>query len=160
MRDAAGTPKTSDGETSEATGGRRTDAERQAIVTEAFEDGSCVREVAERRGVSCASIYLWRRQLREAATGDARKTPGRRPPPSAHPPSPRLSSPVTLVPVRIAPAAEAPAPMGPEQIEIALANGRILKVCVSIDPLKLARLVAALDGLGLEVRSGRPRRAP
>ena len=136
---------TSDDETSGATAGRRTDAERQAIVTEAFADGSFVREVAERRGVSCASIYLWRRQLREVATGDARKTPGRRPPlpsriPSAHPPSP-----VTLVPVRIAPAVEAPASMGPEQIEIALANGRVLKVCESIDPLKLARLVAALE---------------
>ena len=136
---------TSDGETSGATG-RRTDAERQAIVTESFEDGSCVSEVAERRGVSCASIYLWRRQVRDAATGAARKTPGRRAPlssrqPSAHPPSP-----VTLVPVRLARAVEAPAPMRAEQIEIALANGRILKACVSIDPLKLARLVAALEG--------------
>jgi transposase-like protein len=132
---------TSDGETS----GRRTDAERQAIVSEAFEDGSCVSEVAERRGVSTASIYLWRRQLRGATTVDACKTPGRRSPPSAHSPSP-----VTLVPVRIAPiarngAVEAPAPMGPEQIEISLANGRILKVCESIDPLKLVRLVAALE---------------
>lgn len=135
----------SDGETSGATAGRRTEAERLAIVTEAFEDGTSVSEVAERRGVSTASIYLWRRQLREAATGDARKTPGRRSPlssrqPSAHPPSP-----VTLVPVRLAPAVEAAAPMRAEQIEIALANGRILKVCESIDPLKLARLVAALE---------------
>ena len=139
---------TSDGETSGAMAGRRTDAERLAIVTEAFADGSCVSEVAERRGVSCASIYLWRRQLREAATSEARKTPGRRP--SAHPPSP-----VTLVPVRIAPiartgAVEAPAPMAPERIEIALSNGRILKVCESIDAARLAALVAALDGPGLE----------
>ena len=52
---------------------------------------------------------------------------------------------MTLVPVRIAPAVEAAAPMRAEQIEIALANGRILKVCESIDPLKLARLVAALE---------------
>ena len=135
----------SDGEISGEAPGRRTDAERLAIVTEAFEDGTCVREVAERRGVSTASIYLWRRQLREAATGDARKTPGRRLPlssrtPSAHPPSP-----VTLVPVRIASAAETPVPTRVEQIEIALANGRLLKVCESIDPLKLARLVAALE---------------
>lgn len=134
---------TSDGETSGATTGRRTDAERQAIVTEAFADGRCVSEVAERRGVSTASIYLWRRQLREAATGDARKTPGRKP--SAHPPSP-----VTLVPVRLAPiaqkgAVEAPAPTHAGQIEIALANGRRLKVCESIDPVKLARLVCALE---------------
>jgi transposase len=127
----------SDGETS----GRRTDAERQAIVTEAFEDGSSVSEVAERRGVSTASIYLWRRQLRDATTGDARKTPGRRPRPSAHPPSS-----VTLVPVRVSPAAEAPLPTTrAERIEIALANGRILRVCDGVDPVKLARLVAALE---------------
>jgi transposase-like protein len=131
---------TSDGETSGGALGRRTDAERLAIVIEAFEDGSCVSEVAERRGVSTASIYLWRRQLRGATTVDARKTPGRRSPPSAHPPSP-----VTLVPVRIAPAVEAPAPMRAEQIEIAFANGRILRVCDGIDPVKLARLVAALE---------------
>ena len=130
----------SDGETSGEASGRRTDAERQAIVTEAFEDGTSVGEVAERRGVSCASIYLWRRQLRGATTSDARKTPDRRLPSSAHPPST-----VTLVPVRIAPAVEAPAPMRAEQFEIALANGRLLKACVSIDPLKLARLVAALE---------------
>ena len=129
-----------DGETSGATARRRTDAERQAIVTEAFEDGNSVREVAERRGVSCASIYLWRRQLRDATTGDTRETAGRR-----RPPSPRPPSPVTLVPVRIAPEAQTPASTGPERIEIALANGRLLKACESIDPLKLARLVAALE---------------
>ena len=134
---------TSDGETSGTTAGRRTDAERLEIVTEAFADGTCVRAVAERRGVSTASIYLWRRQLREAATGDARKTAGRRP--SAHPPSPRPPSPITLVPVRLALEAQTPALMRAEQIEIALANGRILKVCEGIDPLKLARLVAALE---------------
>ena len=38
-----------------------------------------------------------------------------------------------------------PVPTRVEQIEIALANGRLLKVCESIDPLKLARLVAALE---------------
>ena len=135
----------SDGETSGEAPGRRTDAERLAIVTEAFEGGRSVREVAERRGVSCASIYLWRRQLRDGALRDARKTPVRMPLPSRHLLSPRPPSPVTLVPVRIASAAETPAPTRGEQIEIALANGRILKVCVSIDPVKLARLVAALE---------------
>jgi len=128
----------SDDETFGETPRRRTDAERQAIVTEAFEDGSSVSEVAGRHGVSTATIYLWRRQAREGAGGNAPKPQGRS----------RLPSPVTLVPVRIAPAPEAAAsstPMGPEQIEIALVNGRVLKVCVSIDPVKLARLVAALE---------------
>lgn len=129
---------TSDGETSGEALGRRTDAERLAIVTEAFADGSSVSEVAGRHGVSTASIYLWRRQAREGAGGNAPKPQGRSRPPS----------PVTLVPVRIAPAPEAAAsshPAGPERIEIALANGRILRVCEGIDPVKLARLVCALE---------------
>ena len=129
----------SDDETSSETPRRRTDTERQAIVTEAFADGSSVSEVAERHGVSAASIYLWRRQARDSASGTMQKTQGRSRPPS----------PVTLVPVRIAPAPEAAAsshPAGPERIEIALANGRILRVCEGIDPVKLARLVCALEG--------------
>ncbi|MDH4073682.1 MAG: transposase [Gammaproteobacteria bacterium] len=128
----------SDDEASDDSPRRRTNSERQAIVTEAFEDGAVVSEVAERNKVSTASIYLWRRQLRNGATDKARKSPGR-----AHPPSP-----VTLVPVRIAPAAEAPASIRPtraDRIEIALANGRILKACESIDPMQLARLIAALE---------------
>ena len=125
----------SDGETS----GRRTDGERQAIVAEAFEDGNCVSEVADRHGVSTASIYLWRRQVRDAAIGTARKARGR-----SHPPSP-----VTLVPVQIATEPEAPTSSKPapvDRIEIALANGRILRISEGIDPAKLARLVAALEG--------------
>ena len=135
----------SDGETSGEASGRRTDGERLAIVSEAFEDGNRVSDVAERRGVSTASIYLWRRQLRDGVLRDARQAPARMPPPSAHPPSP-----VRLVPVRIAPQARAPAPARAERIEIVLANGRLLKVCESIDPAKLAALVAALDGTGLK----------
>jgi transposase len=128
----------SDGEASDDTGRRRTDAERRAIVAEAFADGAAVGEVAERHGVSAASIYLWRRQCRDGATDKARKSPGR-----VHPPSP-----VTLVPVRIVAAPEASASGAPPRggrIEVALANGRILRVCEGIDPVRLARLVAALE---------------
>jgi transposase-like protein len=125
----------SEGETSEERQRRRTEAERQAIVAEAFEVGQSVSAVAERHGISCASIYLWRRQARDGAGGAARKAQGR-----SHPPSP-----VTLVPVQIAAPAElAAAHTG--RIEIALANGRIVRVGDGIDPKRLARLVAALEG--------------
>lgn len=128
----------SDGETSGERPGRRTDGERQAIVAEAFEDGNSVSEVADRHGVSTASIYLWRRQARKGAIGATGKMRGR-----SYPPSP-----VTLVPVRIATAPDAATSSTPargERIEIALANGRILKVCEGIDPMRLARLVAAVE---------------
>jgi transposase len=126
-----------DDETSGKTSRRRTDADRRAIVTESFEVGQSVSAVAERHGVSAASIYLWRRQEREGAGGAARKAQDR-----SHPPSP-----VTLVPVQIASAPEAPARPAPrdERIAIRLANGRILEVCEGIDPMQLVRLVAALE---------------
>lgn len=127
----------SDDETSGETS-RRTDAERQAIVMEAFAEGQSVSAVAERHGVSTASIYLWRRQAREGTGGAGRKARGR-----SHPPSP-----VTLVPVQIASLPEAAPPISAardERIEIALANGRIVKVCAGIDPMLLSRLVAALE---------------
>jgi transposase-like protein len=147
-RHEAGAGLGSDSATLGRTPRRRTDAERQTIVAEAFADGNSVSDVAEQRGVSTASIYLWRRQLREAKVGDARKTPVRRSPPSPHASSARPPSPVTFAPVRIATAPEAAAlrhPTRAELIEIALANGRILRVCEGIDPVKLARLVAALE---------------
>ena len=130
----------SDGATSGEAARRRTAAERQTIVTEAFEDGRSVSEVAERHGVSTASIYLWRRRAREGAIGTTRKT--RKTQGRSHPPSP-----VTFAPVRISPAAEAPMPTTTriEGIEIALCNGRILRVCEGMDPVKLVRLVAALE---------------
>ena len=139
MQRDAGAGIGSDGETSGERPGRRTEAERQTIVAEAFEDGNSVSEVADRHGVSTASIYLWRRQIQDAAIGTTRKTQGR-----SHPPSP-----VTLVPVRIATAPDtsrSSQPVLADRIEIALANGRILRVCDGIDPVKLVRLFAALEG--------------
>lgn len=131
-----------DDETSGKTSRRRTDADRRAIVTESFEVGQSVSAVAERHGVSAASIYLWRRQEREGAGGAARKAQDR-----SHPPSPVTLVPVTLVPVQIASAPEAPARPAPRDARIAirLANGRILEVCEGIDPMQLVRLVAALE---------------
>ena len=130
----------SDDETSGGTQRRRMDAERQTIVTEAFAAGQSVSVVADRYGVSTASIYLWRRQSREAG-GAAREARG-----VSHPPSP-----VTLVPVRIASAPEVPVTRPPprdERIAIRLANGRIIEVGAGIDPMQLVRLVAALESAG------------
>ncbi len=137
---------TSDGETEGQVSGRRTDGERLAIVAETFENGSTVRAVAKRHGVSTASIYLWRREVRDGGLVVARQTL-----PVATQPPMRSSPPVTLVPVRIASTAEAPTLSRPSyhadsgRIAIRLTNGRALEVCESIDPMKLARLVAALE---------------
>jgi transposase len=124
--------------------------EKVAILDEAFGGRSSVAEVSERRGVSRALIYYWRRQAREgeiAGVGMA------------------ASAAPSFVPVRIEPAmtpsvlpkaappalarsARRSSPLKADSglVEIALCNGRTIKVDAGIDPDALARLVAVLDG--------------
>ena len=126
---------------------RWTAEEKVAILDAAFRVGGSVAAVSGRHGVSRALIYYWRRQAREggiAGVGMAGPEP------------------TVFVPVRIAAAATAVGPTasaGPRPaqrpspsrsrartIEIALVNGRVIKVDAGIDPDALARLVTALDG--------------
>ena len=128
---------------------RWTAEEKVAILDDAFGGGSSVAEVSERRGVSRALIYYWRRQAREGTI-----------------PAVGMTTPAeaSFVPVRIetlagravsAPAAPAAARRSTERssrskvsgglVEIALCNGRIVRFDAGIDPEALARLVAALD---------------
>lgn len=125
---------------------RWTPEEKVEILDEAFRTGSSVAATSDRRGVSRALIYLWRRQAREG------RIPGVGMAETAMP---------AFVPVHVAAitdqSASAPStrkaraprerrPAG--RIEVALANGRVVKVDESIDPGALARLVTALDGGG------------
>ena len=122
---------------------RRTPDEKLAIVTAAFGPGGSVALAAKQHGVSAASIYIWRRQMRDGAVVGI--------------PLP-LEAPVQFAPVSIAPHAnrcgEALVPDHAVQtcrksaIEIRLGNGRILKVDESIEPTSLARLLAVLDAHG------------
>lgn len=111
------------------------------IMAEALEPGATVAAVADRNGVCRSLLYTWLRQVRE------NRLPGI---------SMRAESASGFVPVRI----EAPTPTAssttvppslPQRrrttslVEITLANGRSLKVDDGIDPVVLARLVAALD---------------
>ncbi len=126
--------------------------EKLRIMSEALEPGVTIASVADRNGVCRSQLYTWLRLARED------RLPGltlNRAPSTA------------FVPVRIAPsrsaepvaAAAPPDPALTEPrppmlqsrrrtaiVEIALGNGRIIKVDEGIDPTALARLVAALDG--------------
>ena len=123
---------------------RWTAEEKVEILDEAFRGGSSVAATSDRRGVSRALIYLWRRQAREgriAGVGLAE------PEKSAFVPvhvaaitDQRCAAP----PTRTAWTAREQRRVG--RIEIALPNGRIIKVEECIDPAALALLVAALDG--------------
>ena len=133
------------------------DDEKLRILSEALLPGATVAAVADRNGVCRSLLYTWLRLAREGRLPGISIT---RPPAGA------------FVPVRIEPTVEAPslsnrtfpapptapdahppmlprAPMRgrrPAQVEIALTNGRVIKVDECIDPAALAQLVAVVDG--------------
>jgi transposase len=123
-----------------------TPEEKVEILDEAFRTGSSVAATSDRRGVSRALIYLWRRQAREGRIAGVGMAETAKP---------------AFVPVQLAAItdqsasaastrkARAPRECRPAgRIEVALTNGRVVKVDESIDPAALARLVTALDGGG------------
>jgi transposase len=109
------------------------------IIEEALAPGATVAGVADRHGVARSQVYGW---LRKARAG---KLPGI---------SVSSAACTAFVPVKLEEHA-APLPAPPSApasrrrvpvVEIALGNGRTLKVDEEIDPALLARLAAALDG--------------
>jgi len=113
--------------------------EKLRIMSAALEPGATVSAVADRNGVCRSQLYTWFRLARAGrlpGIGVAAKAPE-----------------PTFVPVKIAapaaPVTSSPAPPPTRrrsQVEIALGNGRTVKVDDGIEPAILARLVAALDG--------------
>jgi transposase len=128
---------------------RWTPEEKVAILNEAFGGRSSVAEVSERRGVSRALIYYWRRQAREGeiagvgmvASAEASFVPVRIEPAMTPAVSPKAAPPALAHSARRSP----PLKAGSGRVEIALCNGRTIKVDAGIDPEALARLVAVLD---------------
>ena len=113
--------------------------EKARIMEEALEPGTTIASVADRHGIARSQVYGW---LKKARAG---KLPGISLSPAAC---------TSFVPVKIEQAAAAaPTQSGTEAavrragvVEIALTNGRSLKVDENIDPAVVARLAAALDG--------------
>jgi transposase len=108
------------------------------IMEEALAPGITIASVADRHGIARSQVYGW---LRKARAG---KLPGISLSPAAS---------TAFVPVKVEEAAAAPTQSRTEAavrragvIEIALTNGRSLKVDGEIDPAVVARLAAALDG--------------
>jgi transposase len=113
--------------------------EKARIMEEALAPGTTIASVADRHGLARSQVYGW---LKKARAG---KLPGI----SLSP-----ASCTSFVPVKVEEtAAAAPAQSRTEAavrragvVEIALTNGRSLKVDENIDPVFVARLAAALDG--------------
>jgi len=112
------------------------------IMEEALAPGATIAGVADRHGIARSQVYGW---LKKARAG---KAPGISVSPAAC---------TAFVPVKVEedPAASVPLPAPRAMaaarrrvpvVEIALGNGRTIKVDEEIDPALLARLAAALDG--------------
>jgi transposase len=120
---------------------RWTIEEKVAILDEASQRGASITAVADRHGISRNLIYLWRRQAREGSMPGVTVSSGAQSPFVAVQVEDR--APTQNAPQRL------PVPVGrrrPGLVEIALSNGRVVKVEESIDPGMLSRIVAALDG--------------
>ena len=120
---------------------RWTIEEKVAILDEASQPRASITAVADRHGISRNLIYLWRRQAREGSMPGVTVSDGAQSPFVAVQVADR--SPTQNAPQLL------PVPVGrrrPGLIEIALSNGRVVKVEESIDPATLSRIVAALDG--------------
>jgi transposase len=111
------------------------------IMEEALAPGATVAGVADRHGVARSQVYGWLRKARAGklpgiSVGSAACTVFVPVKVEEH------AAPAPLPAPRTAPASRRRAPV----VEIALGNGRTLKVDEEIDPAVLARLAAALDG--------------
>lgn len=123
------------------------DEDKLRILSEALAPGATVAAVADRNGVCRSLVYLWLRLARAgrlpgislagpltSSFVPVRIEPPQ--PPAEHPPTPHAARPTKA----------ANAQRRTWLVEVALGNGRTIKVDESIDPAALARLVAALDG--------------
>ncbi len=123
---------------------RWTTEEKVAILDEASQPRASITAVADRYGISRNLIYLWRRQAREGSMPGVTVSNGGQSPFVAV----RVADNADQVAAQNAPQ-RLPVPVGrrrPGLIEIALSNGRVIKVEENIDPAMLWRIVAALDG--------------
>jgi transposase len=124
---------------------RWSEAEKQAIVVEAARPGVNISALARRHGIKPSLLFRWRRLARDAQDQQS----------------------AAFLPVTLAlPAAGAPVPMaavepdappacptsaanrepGEHRIEIALGNGRVVRVGAGIDAMSLRRILDAADG--------------
>lgn len=120
--------------------------EKLKILDEVLRPGASVAAVADRHGIARALIYQWMRKVREGRMSGL---------------SLKSEAAAIFVPVSVEPAAPSPRadparcaavtrpPVSSRKrltiVEIALGNGRVVKVDEGVDPAALAAIIAALD---------------
>jgi transposase len=124
---------------------RWSEAEKQAIVAEAERPGVNISAVARRHGIKPSLLFRWRRLARD---GEDRHSPPAFMPvtlalPAAETPAPEAIPEAESSPVP-PPAAASEAPDA-HRIEIALGNGRVVRVGAGVDVNSLRRILDAVD---------------
>lgn len=114
------------------------------ILTEVLKPGATVSAVADRNGISRSQLYAWKKLAGRGGIAGVSLNGEQKP----------LFAQVRVEAMpAVAASAIAVLPGQPQRragaIEIALTNGRIMRVEEGIDPVELSRLVAALDGARL-----------
>jgi transposase len=111
---------------------RWTSEQKLKILTEALRPGVAVSAVADRNGICRSQLYAWKRLAQRGGI------PGI----SLNESEKRLFAPVRIEPVPPLPTPALAAPTAQRRgaIEIALRNGRIVRVEEGIEPIGLARL--------------------
>ena len=117
-----------------------TPEQKVKILTEMLKPGTTASAVADRNGISRGQLYAWKRL---AERGDIPGISLNEPPKSLFAPVRIEAAPPLPAPAVAPPVAHLQRPPG--AIEIALTNGRIVRADAGIEPVRLARLVAALD---------------
>lgn len=119
-----------------------TPEQKVKILTEVLKPEATVSAVADRNGISRSQLYAWKKLAQRGGISGISLNGEEKP----------LFAPVRIETIPAVPAAAIAAPAAhrqrrPGAIEIALTNGRIMRVEEGIDPVRLARLVTALDGM-------------
>jgi transposase len=117
-----------------------TPEQKVKILTEVLK-GATVSAVADRNGISRSQLYAWKKL---AQRGDIPGISLTEQPKSAFAPV-RIEAAPSL-PTSAVAAPTVQLQRRPGAIEIVLTNGRIVRTDAGIEPARLARLVAALDG--------------
>ena len=112
------------------------------IMEEALAPGATIAGVADQHGVSRSQVYGW---FRKARAGELPGISMASAACAAFAPV-KVEEPEAVAPSLPAPRAAPAARRRTSVVEIALGNGRSLKVDEDIDPAVLARLASALDG--------------
>jgi transposase len=125
---------------------RWSEAEKQAVVAESERPGVNISAVARRHGIKPSLLFRWRRLARDGE--DRQGTPAFIPLtlalPAAETPAPEAIAEAEASPVP-PPAAASETPDA-HRIEIALGNGRVVRVGAGVDVDSLRRILDAVDG--------------